>query len=327
MIVGVKFESGTWSPPRRRIAYNEPLCRHEITMRQRLPHLVLACLLAAGAANASAAVPALSVVAPNGERSILLGTMHVGLAGVRQPDAVIFNGARRFVIEHTSAPQPGDEGGDLAGKRRSWAAGLTKSDIETYLARARCLGIPSAKASSFLRRPSAQVANQIAYTSCAAEDRMARSRDHYLAHMRPSTVQPGELEEDAWVEAKRRTMPAALQASGLRWILARDPGKVLAGIRDALNDGDYDAIVDRWRASLGDADPHEVETYRRTMIDERNVAWLPRLRRYLDEGQAVILVGAMHLPGQRGLIALLQAEGYRVERVKLPESPTPAGTH
>ncbi len=35
----------------------------------------------------------------------------------------------------------------------------------------------------------------------------------------------------------------------------------------------------------------------------------------VDQGQAFIAIGALHLPGERGVLSLLEARGYRVERV------------
>jgi len=53
------------------------------------------------------------------------------------------------------------------------------------------------------------------------------------------------------------------------------------------------------------------------MVADRN-EWMPRLMQYLDEGQAFIIVGAGHLPGPQGLIALLRSRGYQLEPILLP---------
>ncbi|MFX8055498.1 TraB/GumN family protein, partial [Acinetobacter baumannii] len=57
------------------------------------------------------------------------------------------------------------------------------------------------------------------------------------------------------------------------------------------------------------------------MVDQRNRAWLPKLRQLLDDGPSFVLVGGAHLAGPGGLPARLQAAGYRVIRVELPARP------
>lgn len=63
------------------------------------------------------------------------------------------------------------------------------------------------------------------------------------------------------------------------------------------------------------------------LLAARNRAWLPRLQKLLagDHAQLVI-VGAAHLVGSDGLVALLKAQGYAVTPVALPAPPltTPA---
>ncbi|MBP6533447.1 MAG: TraB/GumN family protein [Arenimonas sp.] len=59
------------------------------------------------------------------------------------------------------------------------------------------------------------------------------------------------------------------------------------------------------------------ELYRSVNV-ERNQAWLPQLRRLLDderEKDAMVVVGALHLLGPDGLVQQLQAKGYTVERL------------
>lgn len=51
------------------------------------------------------------------------------------------------------------------------------------------------------------------------------------------------------------------------------------------------------------------------LIDRRNRVMLERARPLLDRGGALIAVGALHLPGRHGLVALLRAAGFAVTRV------------
>jgi uncharacterized protein YbaP (TraB family) len=54
----------------------------------------------------------------------------------------------------------------------------------------------------------------------------------------------------------------------------------------------------------------------RTLLGARNERWIPFLERLAAEGGAFVAVGAGHLVGRDGLVALLRARGYRVVRVR-----------
>jgi uncharacterized protein YbaP (TraB family) len=51
------------------------------------------------------------------------------------------------------------------------------------------------------------------------------------------------------------------------------------------------------------------------LLDERNVRMAERADALLKNGRAFIAVGALHLYGERGVLALLENRGYRVTRV------------
>ncbi len=69
--------------------------------------------------------------------------------------------------------------------------------------------------------------------------------------------------------------------------------------------------------------PPEVETYfNERGIDARNFRMRDRLLSHLETATVFAAVGALHLPGENGLISLLQAEGYAVE----PASFSPFAT-
>lgn len=274
---------------------------------------VLATSFSSTFVSASTGVPAFSVVAPNGQSNILIGSVHVGIDGLLEPDKSIFVGVKRFVIEHHSIPQPGDEGSGEQG-RAQWAKDLTDKEIAVYLQRARCAFVPVSTALGYLQRPSVQMANQLAYTICGQS--FVPSRDRLLAMSVPPGIPIDTLEDDVEVEAKRRSLPSASAAASFRWILARDPKSVLQGIKDALNKGDYESIQEQVDASLGDA--HYASIVKKIMGDQRNAEWMPKLHKYLDAGGAVILVGAMHLPGNNGIISRLRSDGYRVNHINLP---------
>jgi uncharacterized protein YbaP (TraB family) len=51
------------------------------------------------------------------------------------------------------------------------------------------------------------------------------------------------------------------------------------------------------------------------LLDVRNKAWMPRLKSELSKGNAFVAVGALHLPGEVGLIELLRDSGFQITKV------------
>ena len=51
------------------------------------------------------------------------------------------------------------------------------------------------------------------------------------------------------------------------------------------------------------------------LIDARNLRMIERMAPRLKEGKAFVAVGALHLPGEHGLLRLLEQQGYRVSAV------------
>ena len=97
-----------------------------------------------------------------------------------------------------------------------------------------------------------------------------------------------------------------------------DPKQVVTQtmtMHDQWMDGDLDGLG---RDALARMRSETPVTYRLLVVD-RNNAWLPQLKARLDAHHAgdntLAVVGALHLPGEDGLLAKLRAEGYRVERI------------
>ncbi|OUS32419.1 hypothetical protein A9Q99_01130 [Gammaproteobacteria bacterium 45_16_T64] len=53
------------------------------------------------------------------------------------------------------------------------------------------------------------------------------------------------------------------------------------------------------------------------LIDVRNEKMVERMKPVLSRGEALIAVGALHLPGEKGVIALLRQRGYQVTPIFL----------
>jgi uncharacterized protein YbaP (TraB family) len=60
---------------------------------------------------------------------------------------------------------------------------------------------------------------------------------------------------------------------------------------------------------------------RESLIDRRNEKMAKRLVAVLERGDAFIAVGALHLPGKKGLLQLLRDQGYIVTPPTIQVSP------
>ncbi|MDF8359426.1 TraB/GumN family protein [Achromobacter anxifer] len=290
-----------------------------------------ALTLVSGMATASdAGVPALQVTAPNGKSSIIIGTIHVPYKGLVQPAAGLLDGRKRLVVEssRTQGPQPRDPSPTemlhpdvlasvRAGRgvvRAPWAANLSDDQVDRLLHTARCL-IPSMtrqNIESVLGFRTAETAASLAYLRC--ESGLGVSRDEILNQAAAARGIPTDvLETQVDVDRRRKAVPAGYYATVLAGAFASDVEDKYRAVVEALNIGDYDAAF-----AASQADPRtveDVEIFNQLMLLERNQAWLPPLQRYLDEGNAVVVVGAAHLPGEAGLLNLLQESGYRVKPI------------
>jgi uncharacterized protein YbaP (TraB family) len=57
------------------------------------------------------------------------------------------------------------------------------------------------------------------------------------------------------------------------------------------------------------------EIFQKRLIVDRNQRMVERMQQRLDEGNAFIAVGALHLPGDKGILRLLEQKGYAVRPV------------
>lgn len=92
-------------------------------------------------------------------------------------------------------------------------------------------------------------------------------------------------------------------------------GEDFEALVDAYLESDLDLLqrlAERQLAHL----PNEIqERFRRQGIVERNVEMARRAQPLLDRGATLMAVGALHLPGDKGLVALLREQGNRVEAI------------
>ena len=60
-----------------------------------------------------------------------------------------------------------------------------------------------------------------------------------------------------------------------------------------------------------DSDPRFMEA----LLDKRNAAWIEKLPDIMNQGSSFIAVGALHLPGEKGVVEGLRRLGYTIEPV------------
>jgi uncharacterized protein YbaP (TraB family) len=89
-------------------------------------------------------------------------------------------------------------------------------------------------------------------------------------------------------------------------------------------DNNLDSIVSEWRKGVASSTEREVLGMReqwpiiyKTMLADRNAAWLPQINGYLaDRSPVFIIVGLAHLHGPDGLLRQLADSGCTVEQFR-----------
>jgi uncharacterized protein YbaP (TraB family) len=113
------------------------------------------------------------------------------------------------------------------------------------------------------------------------------------------------------------TMPEAGQIALLRDAVDHFPelDAMQVELLAAYKQRDLGALLAIYEASMQAGDQRLAEDFQRRLIDDRNQLMVERMQPYLQQGKAFIAVGALHLPGRSGLLAMLEQRGYRIRRV------------
>lgn len=278
------------------------------------------------------------ITAPDGQVSYLWGSLHSSdpaILALPEPVRQAVQSARVLVLESDPRPKsrteiaeralqagvwlaPADQPWNkpwLEGAARGWAmeriAGLTQDD--SAFPALTDMGL----AYFLLSDPCEDFAASVLPTQdqrfllTAHEARLPVASlepwDAFLTEM----SQPERQEE---VRALARINAAFLDPDGYREARIATFRLYLAGRIGDLRAASTDFLAEKFGAKEA---ARLTELADRYLVDERNQRFARSIRKHLDGGAAMIVVGAFHLPGQAGLIALLQAEGYRAERVPL----------
>ena len=91
-----------------------------------------------------------------------------------------------------------------------------------------------------------------------------------------------------------------------------DTVDVMDDMIEAWRTGDNDALSELFVADMQEQAPEIYDS----LLKQRNLNWLPQLEDMLESPEVeFVLVGAAHLVGPDGLLAILQAKGFQVSRL------------
>lgn len=82
--------------------------------------------------------------------------------------------------------------------------------------------------------------------------------------------------------------------------------------------GDLNVLQKEAELQMSRLDPASRQYFMEQGIDQRNLRMMEALKPHLGDGTVFIAVGALHLPGDKGLISLLREQGLDVTPLPLP---------
>jgi len=85
---------------------------------------------------------------------------------------------------------------------------------------------------------------------------------------------------------------------------------------EAYLSGDILAFLDWTLETFRGEDEALAQAFMDEIVYRRNRLFVTRLGRHLADGNALIAVGAAHIPGRDGVLDLLEAQGYRITRLE-----------
>jgi uncharacterized protein YbaP (TraB family) len=83
----------------------------------------------------------------------------------------------------------------------------------------------------------------------------------------------------------------------------------------AYKQRDLDGLMAISEASMQQDDQRLADEFQQRLVVDRNHRMAERMQPYLQQGKVFIAVGALHLPGEEGLLNLLEQQGYAVRRL------------
>ena len=88
-----------------------------------------------------------------------------------------------------------------------------------------------------------------------------------------------------------------------------------AELLDAYKQRDLAGLMALSEAAMQAGDQQLADEFQQHLVVDRNHRMSDRMQVYLRQGKVFIAVGALHLPGEEGLLSLLEQQGFTVRRL------------
>jgi len=253
-----------------------------------------------------------------GAVSYFLGTRHIGVPLAKFPDVVSreIHAAKLVVFE----TPPDDDSDSSDGHGVDGKTSLADQLGPELWARYRKLvGSDTADALEHARPSAAMIMLIALYEDKLAMLDVEIERVVQEAHIKTMGLeshafQERLIEELMDVRMLRATVSGTPDRAALQRESADDLAEYCAG-SDEQPGSDPDTRKDLRAGGYSDADIDAIDD---KLVFARNRDWIPKLEPLLAKGGVVVVVGADHLIGSRGVIALLAARGWKTTRVTRP---------
>jgi len=262
------------------------------------------------------AAPYFYRVAKAGPPSYLLGTFHAAVPLAKFPSEVAddIRAARLVVFETRPGDDDGDDGGQPA--RATPPSSLADAVGPDRWKHYRELAGPETANAVEHRKPEVAVISLLVLYV----DTSVALREDITAVAQQAGVAIDGLETDAFQQAligkqlDTRLLKAVIEQTPDRATLARNFTESLEHYckGDRTDAGtDAEDRADMKKAGYSDA---EIDAIDDEMVYARNRSWIPKLEDMFATGNVFVAVGADHLRGPKGVVELLKARGWAVER-------------
>lgn len=249
-------------------------------------------------------------VEKNGKTSHMLGTRHISVPLAKFPQSVRDALAASKLAVFEVAP---DDNSDIASAEVSLPQELGPELWQRYQ---EIVGTQTAKSLERATPAEAMIVMIAMYEDIGAMldleiQRQAEAAKIPTAGLESSAFQDTLLDKLLDIRMLRAEVSHTKDRSELAKESREDLAEYCAGTDDKPG-LDEDARQDLLAAGYTAADLDKIDE---EMVYKRNADWIPKLEKMFETGDVFVAVGADHMIGSRGVVALLEARGFKVTRV------------